>query len=104
MAYELKDGQFTLHKQDPAKKKKENSPDFFGSAMVNGVELRLSGWGKISKESGKFYISGYISPPQDQAPASPEEIDTFMSTEQTNKATAPEINNLQTGNDDFINF
>ena len=102
MAYELKDGQFTLHKQDPAKKKKENSPDFFGSAMINGVEFRLSGWGKISKESGKVYIAGLISPPQDQSPASDGDNTAFMNTEHTNKATKPEP--FQPGNDDLINF
>ena len=78
--YELKDGTFNLHKQDPKNKKKESSPDFFGSAKVNNTEFRLSGWGKVSKD-GKVYISGYISLPQETTQAPPEAVESFMTTD-----------------------
>ncbi len=77
--YELKDGQFNLHKQDPSRKKKESSPDFFGSAKIDGTEYRISGWGKVSKD-GKVYISGYISLPQETTQAPQEQVDQFMVT------------------------
>ena len=87
--YELKDGSFNLHKQDQAKKKKESSPDFFGTAKVNNIEYRLSGWGKVSKD-GKVYISGYISLPQENTTAPQEQVDQFMVTEKIAQVQAGE--------------
>ena len=84
--FELKDGQFTLHKQDPSKKKKESSPDFFGSAMIDGTEYRLSGWAKMKNDGSGTYISGYISLPQEQTAAPAEAVDEFMTTPAIEKA------------------
>ena len=36
-------------------KKKENSPDMTGTAIVNGAEVRISGWWQESK--GNRYLS-----------------------------------------------
>ena len=38
------------------KKEKETQPDITGKAMVNGVEVQISGWKKKSK-NGNEYIS-----------------------------------------------
>ena len=57
-------------------KKQEKSPDFTGKAVVNGVDLRLSGWSKKS-QSGEVYISGYIEEPAPK-PATTEEVDSFL--------------------------
>lgn len=88
MAYELKEGQWNLHKQDPDKKKKENSPDFFGSLKIGGIEYQLSGWGKMSNE-GKPYISGMCSLRQDAPKATQDQVDQFMVTDRMEQALAP---------------
>ena len=87
--FELKDGSFNLHKQEVSKKKKESSPDFFGTAKVNNTEYRISGWGKVSKD-GKVYISGYISLPQETTQAPPEAVESFMTTEKIAQVQAGE--------------
>jgi len=69
-----KEGTFSLFKA--TEKKQEKSPDFTGKAVVNGVELRLSGWSKKS-QSGDIYISGYIEKPAPK-PATTEEVDSFL--------------------------
>jgi hypothetical protein len=69
-----KEGTFSLFKA--TEKKQEKSPDFTGKAVVNGNELRLSGWSKKS-QSGEVYISGYIEEPAPK-PATTEEVDSFL--------------------------
>jgi hypothetical protein len=69
-----KEGTFSLFKA--TEKKQEKSPDFTGKAVVNGIELRLSGWSKKS-QSGEVYISGYIEEPAPK-PATTEEVDSFL--------------------------
>jgi hypothetical protein len=44
MAYELKDGQGSLFKND--RKEKDNHPGMTGSAMIGGVEYWVSSWKK----------------------------------------------------------
>jgi hypothetical protein len=56
MAYEMKEGNFSLFKND--RKEKETHPDYAGSIMVNGVEHYLNAWLKEGK-NGKFF-SGVI--------------------------------------------
>jgi hypothetical protein len=74
--YELKDGKFSMFKTE--NKSKENSPDFTGKGMFDGVEFRLSGWAKKSKD-GKVYIQGSIQHPQNaSAPATSAEVDDFL--------------------------
>ena len=83
--YKMKDGSFDLHQTK--EKKKENSPDYFGTAMINGVEYRLSGWVKTSK-AGNVYVGGYIAPDtgsQGQT-ATPEQAASFL---QPQGQTAP---------------
>lgn len=88
MAFELKDMQWNLHKQDPAKKKKENSPDFFGTIKIHDTEYRLSGWGKMSND-GKPYISGMVSVPDETSRAPQEAVDSFMVTDKMAHAMTP---------------
>lgn len=50
MAYEHKDGQGSLFKND---KKTGNQPDYRGTAKIDGKDKRMSAWIKDSK-NGKF--------------------------------------------------
>lgn len=56
--YEMKEMSFNLHKQDPSKKKKPTSPDFFGSVKLQAFEYQLSGWARINGD--KVYVSGSV--------------------------------------------
>ena len=60
MTYEMKDGSFSLFKND--KKLTEKHPDFKGSIKINGVEHWFDAWTKEGK-NGKF-ISGRIGDPK----------------------------------------
>lgn len=75
--YELKDGKFSLFKVE--NKSKENSPDFTGKGMFDGMEFRLSAWARKSN-TGKMYLSGSIQHPQGQqsAPVATNEVDDFI--------------------------
>jgi hypothetical protein len=64
--YTQKEGQGSLFRND--KKNNEKSPEYTGSIMVNGREMRLSAWVKEGK-SGKF-LSLQISEKQNPKPAS----------------------------------
>lgn len=58
MAYEMKDGEFNLFKND--KKTEQNHPDYTGKVMVNGTVLRMAAWIK-QKDGGLAYFSGKVS-------------------------------------------
>ena len=60
MTYEMKDGSFSLFKND--KKLTEKHPDYKGSIKINGVEHWFDGWLKEGKK-GKF-LSGRIGDPK----------------------------------------
>ena len=60
MAFTLKDGQGTLHKND--KGDNESRPDYRGDAMVEGVLYEVSGWLKDGAK-GKW-MSLSIKPKQ----------------------------------------
>ena len=64
--YTQKEGQGSLFRND--KKNNEKSPEYTGSIMLNGREMRLSAWVKEGK-SGKF-LSIQISEKQNPKPAS----------------------------------
>jgi hypothetical protein len=63
--YTQKEGQGSLFRND--KKNNEKSPEYTGSIMVNGKEMRLSAWVKEGK-IGKF-LSLQISEKQNPKPA-----------------------------------
>lgn len=69
MAFELKEGQGSLFKNE--KKEKESQPDYTGKVMIGGVEKRLAGWKKQTKNGGTF-LSLQVSEFQakQEAPAS----------------------------------
>jgi len=68
MAFELKDGQGTLHKND--KEGNDKRPDYRGEAMIDGVLHETSGWLKDGAK-GKW-MSLSIKPKQARAePAKP---------------------------------
>jgi uncharacterized protein (DUF736 family) len=54
-------------------KKSEKSPDYSGSAEVNGVEYRLAGWKRTSK-SGLAFLSIAFSD-KDERPGKPAPAD-----------------------------
>jgi len=56
MAYEMKEGSFSLFKNN--RKEKDTHPDYAGSVMINGKEHYLNAWLKDGK-NGKFF-SGSI--------------------------------------------
>ncbi len=59
MAYEQKNDTGSLFPN--AEKKSTNSPDFSGSALINGVECWVAGWKKVSN-GGKPFMSLSIKP------------------------------------------
>jgi uncharacterized protein (DUF736 family) len=58
MAYEMKEGDFSLFKN--TKKEAENQPDYTGKCHINGKDMRVSAWIKQS-DSGLAFFSGKIS-------------------------------------------
>lgn len=58
MAYEKKEGDFTLFKVED--KKSEKHPDYTGSIFIGGKDYYLDAWKKVGKESGKPFLSGKI--------------------------------------------
>lgn len=58
MAFELNEGQGSLFAND--KKQSENSPDYTGKVKWGGVERRLAGWKKKSRD-GKPFLSVQMS-------------------------------------------
>ena len=58
--YEHKDGSGSLWVND--KKQADNQPDYKGSAKVNGKDVEMSGWKKVT-QSGKTFLSLAIGEP-----------------------------------------
>ena len=54
MAFELKDGQGTLHRVE--EKKNEQGPDYEGKLLVDGKQYRVAGWIKTTS-AGKKWLS-----------------------------------------------
>ena len=61
MAYEMKDGDFSLFRND--KEGNEKRPDMRGKACIGGVIYKLSGWTRKTKD-GEKYLAGKIEPEQ----------------------------------------
>ncbi len=55
--YEMNDNRINIFKS--TKKEKESQPDFWGKAVVDGVEKTISLWSKKS-EKGVVYLTGSI--------------------------------------------
>ena len=70
MPYEQRDNSGSLFVND--KKTTEKHPDFTGSGRFNGVEMRLSGWKKISA-AGKKYVSISGTPKDYRTSTSPND-------------------------------
>ncbi len=87
--FETKEGTFSLIKVYPENKKKETSPDFFGSAKLKGVEMRLSAWARLT-DSGKISITGYIEEKQTQNNEKPTDtqLNDFLMTPEMKAAQA----------------
>lgn len=72
MAFELKDGQGTLHKND--KEDNPARPDYRGDLMLNGAMYAVSGWLKESK-SGTKWMSLKVEPKRERQSASKHDAD-----------------------------
>jgi uncharacterized protein (DUF736 family) len=59
MAYEQRDNSGSLFKND--RKEKDSQPDYTGTGMYGGQEIRISAWLKTSK-TGKKFLSLSIQP------------------------------------------
>lgn len=76
MAYELREGQGSLFKND--KKTADNHPDYTGTVLIHGEKMRLAGWKKQGKNGGTF-LSISISEFQNKAPQqSVEQVEDDM--------------------------
>lgn len=64
MAYEQKDGQGSLFKNDD--RQSERHPDYRGSIRINGQDYWLSSWIKTAK-SGQKYMSLSAQPKEKKA-------------------------------------
>jgi hypothetical protein len=65
MAYEQKDGQGALFKND---RKQGNGPDYKGDITVDGTAYWISAWLKESK-GGKKYMSLAVTPKDEKRPS-----------------------------------
>ena len=65
MAFQQKPNTGSLFKNH--KKNKETHPDYTGSCLVNGVELKIGAWLKTSKKGEKFFSMSF-QVPQGNAP------------------------------------
>ncbi len=58
MAYEKKDGDISIFKND--KGENDKRPDMRGTALIGGVEYRVSLWTRTSQKDGSKFLSGKI--------------------------------------------
>lgn len=66
MAYEAKDGDFSLFKN--TKKTEDKHPDYTGKALINGETLFISAWLK-QRDGGDVFFSGRIEPRKERQEA-----------------------------------
>jgi uncharacterized protein (DUF736 family) len=64
MAYERKDGDGVLFKND--RKTEDKHPDYKGEALIGGVEMDVAAWLKTAKSSGQKFFSLSIRPKREQ--------------------------------------
>ncbi len=71
MAFELKEGQGSLFKND--RKEQDNHPDYAGAIMLGGVEHWLNAWVKTGAKGKFLSLSAKPKQPkQDRPPAKQE--------------------------------
>ena len=68
MAYETKDGDISVFKND--KQGNDKRPDYRGTAQLGGVEHSVSLWVRTSKTTGGKFFSGKIEPKRDRPQSS----------------------------------
>jgi uncharacterized protein (DUF736 family) len=70
---EKKDNSGAIFKN--TKKTQENHPDLTGNAVINGVEMWVSGWTKVSQKGEKFMSLSFKPKDQTSAPLKPVDDD-----------------------------
>jgi hypothetical protein len=55
------DNRFVLFRQERREGEAKNAPEYSGKVTINGIEYRLSGWLRKSKD-GKLFLSGLVQP------------------------------------------
>ena len=77
MAYEFKEGQISLFRNND--KKETTHPDFKGKCMINGQIMYVSLWVKTS-DNGTSWMGGTIQPPKNaqSQPAPPAAVDDML--------------------------
>ena len=66
MAYEKKNGDISLFKND--KGDNEKRPDMRGEALIDGQVFKVSLWKRTSGKDGSRFLSGNIELAQDKPP------------------------------------
>lgn len=82
MAYELKEGQGSLFKNE---KQNDRQPDFRGHIMVGGTIYDVAGWQRTS-QNGKEYISLQAALPRERTDAPAQQ---YQAPVQQYQAPAP---------------
>lgn|GEM_PF-683967 len=80
--YEQREGQGTLFVND--KKGNDKAPDYSGTVLINGKEMRIAGWKKQAK-SGSTFLSIQVSEPM---------ASTGTKSAPTSKSAAPVSDDL----------
>lgn len=71
------DNSFALFVAD---KKTDKYPDFTGTGLINGVEVRVAAWNKVAA-SGKKYLSGRIEFPKQEDKKVETEVEPQVSSD-----------------------
>lgn len=68
MAYEERNNSGTLFRND--RRQNDRQPEYTGTAIINGAQMRISAWVRTSKNGNKFFSLSFDEPQpkQDYAP------------------------------------
>ena len=83
MAYEMKEGQGSLFKNE---KQNDRQPDFKGRIMIGGTVYDVAGWQRMS-QNGKEYISLQAALPRERTDAPAQQ---YQAPAQQSQAPAPQ--------------